>query len=297
LKKVFVDGHEGTTGLQIIEKLQARKDLELLEIEPEFRKDAARKKELLNSADVAFLCLPDDAAKESAALVTNPNTVVIDTSTAHRTNDAWAYGLPELSPMHREKIKNSKRIANPGCHATGFLLAVYPLVAKGIIKANENLSCYSLTGYSGGGKKLIAEYQENFKNIEFNSESVLASKPYALGLCHKHLPEMQKIAGLAKPPLFNPILGPYYQGMAVTVGLFGVAGLKEFFADYYRDCQYVKVVDENPDKLDPTICNGTNNAKIFVFARKEYAQITVVLDNLGKGASGAALQNMDIAVP
>ena len=283
--------------MQIIEKLQARKDLQLLEIEPELRKDVARKAELLNSADVAFLCLPDDAAKESAALVTNPSTVVIDTSTAHRTNDAWAYGLPELSSAHREKIKNSKRIANPGCHSTGFLLAVYPLVAKGIIKAGENLCCYSLTGYSGGGKKLIAEYQENFKNIKFNSESVLASKPYALGLHHKHLPEMQKISGLAKPPLFNPILGPYYQGMAVTIGLFGVSGLREFFADYYRDCQYVSVALENPDKLDPTICNGTNNAKIFVFAREEHAQITVVLDNLGKGASGAALQNMDIAVP
>jgi len=297
LKKVFVDGQEGTTGLQIIEKLQARKDLQLLEIEPELRKDPARKAELLNSADVAFLCLPDDAAKESAALVTNPSTVVIDTSTAHRTNDAWAYGLPELSIAHREKIKNSKRIANPGCHATGFLLALYPLVAKGIIKASENLCCYSLTGYSGGGKKMIAEYQENFKNIKFNSESVLASKPYALGLHHKHLPEMQKIAGLAKPPLFNPVLGPYYQGMAVTVGLFGVSGLKEFLADYYKDCEFVSVASENPDKLDPTICNGTNNAKIFVFAREEHAQITVVLDNLGKGASGAALQNMDIAVP
>jgi len=296
LKKVFVDGHEGTTGLQIIEKLQARKDLQLLEIEPEFRKDPTRKAELLNSADVAFLCLPDDAAKESAALVTNTNTVVIDTSTAHRTNDAWAYGLPELSIAHREKIKNSKRIANPGCHATGFLLAVYPLVAKGIIKASENLCCYSLTGYSGGGKKMIAEYQENFKNIKFNSESVLAPKPYALGLHHKHLPEMQKIAGLAKPPLFNPVLGPYYQGMAVSVGLFGVSGLKEFLADYYRDCQYVKVADENPDKLDPTICNRTNDAKIFVFASEEHAQITVVLDNLGKGASGAALQNMDLAL-
>lgn len=284
LRRVFVDGHEGTTGLQIIEKLQARSDVELLEIEPELRKDLARKAELLNSADVAFLCLPDDAARQSAALVTNPNTVVIDTSTAHRTNDAWAYGLPELSHEHREKIKNSKRIANPGCHATGFLLAVYPLVAKGIIKADENLSCYSLTGYSGGGRKMIEEC----------SNTVFAPKLYALGLNHKHLPEMQKIAGLAKPPLFNPILGAYYQGMAVTVGLFGVSGLKEFFADYYKDCQYVSVAGENPDKLDPTICNGTNNAKIFVFARDEFGQVTVVLDNLGKGASGAALQNMEL---
>jgi N-acetyl-gamma-glutamyl-phosphate reductase len=304
LKKVFVDGQEGTTGLQIREKLLARKDITLLEIEPELRKDTARKAELLNAADIAFLCLPDDAAKESVSLVKNPNTVVIDTSTAHRTNDAWAYGLPELSPQHREKIKNSKRIANPGCHATGFLLAVYPLAAKGVIKADENLSCYSLTGYSGAGKKMIAEYQENFKNIKFESESVLASKPYALSLCHKHLPEMQKIAGLSKQPLFNPVIGPYCQGMAVTIGLFpsmlkGVNSfdeLRNFLADYYRGCEYISVVpaSENPAMLDPTICNGTNNAKIFVFGHEIHGQITVVLDNLGKGASGAALQNMDL---
>jgi N-acetyl-gamma-glutamyl-phosphate reductase len=307
LKKVFVDGQEGTTGLQIRDKLLSRKDIELLEIEPELRKDAVRKAELLNAADVAFLCLPDDAARESVSLVKNPNTVVIDTSTAHRTNDAWAYGLPELSLQHREKIKNSKRIANPGCHATGFLLAVYPLAAKGIIKADENLSCYSLTGYSGAGKKMIAEYQENFKNIKFESESVLASKPYALSLNHKHLPEMQLIAQLSKPPLFNPVIGPYCQGMAVTVSLFpsmlnGVNSfdeLREFLAKYYGESEFVSVVpaSENPSMLDPTICNSTNNAKIFVFGNKMHGQITVVLDNLGKGASGAALQNMDIAVP
>ena len=297
MKKVFVDGQEGTTGLQIREKLLARKGIELLEIEPELRKDTKRKTELLNSADIAFLCLPDDAAKESVALVQNPNTIVIDTSTAHRTNAQWAYGLPELSPKHGEAIKKSKRIANPGCHATGFLLAVYPLVAKGIIKTDENLSCYSVTGYSGGGKKMIAEYKENF------DPSV---KPYALGLCHKHLPEMQKIAGLKNPPLFNPILGPYYQGMAVTVSLFpnmlnninSFDELRNFLADYYKGCEYVSVVpaSENPSILDPTICNNTNNAKIFVFGREEHGQVTVVLDNLGKGASGAAIQNMEIAV-
>jgi N-acetyl-gamma-glutamyl-phosphate reductase len=304
LKKIFVDGQEGTTGLQIREKLLARKDIELLEIEPELRKDVKRKAEFLNAADIAFLCLPDDAAKESVALVQNSNTVVIDTSTAHRTNAQWAYGLPELSPKHKEAIQKSKRIANPGCHATGFLLAVYPLVAKSIIKADENLCCYSLTGYSGAGKKMIAEYQENFKSIKFESESVLASKPYALGLSHKHLPEMQKIAGLAKPFLFNPIIGPYCQGMAVTVGLFpdmlrGIKSfdeLREFLADYYKGCEYVNVVpaNENPAMLDPTICNGTNYAKIFVFGREEHGQITVVLDNLGKGASGAAIQNMEL---
>jgi N-acetyl-gamma-glutamyl-phosphate reductase len=304
LKKVFIDGQEGTTGLQLREKLLARKDLELLEIESEFRKEPVHRAELLNAADIAFLCLPDEAAKESVSLVQNPNTVVIDTSTAHRTNTDWAYGLPELSLQHKEKIKKSKKIANPGCHATGFLLAVYPLVAKGIIRTDENLSCYSLTGYSGGGKKMIAEYQENLKPIKFESESVLASKPYALNLHHKHLPEMQQIAGLAKPPLFNPIVGPYNQGMAVTVSLFpnmlnnikSFDELRDFLIDYYKECEFVKVItaNENPAILDPTICNGTNNAKIFVFSREEHGQITIVLDNLGKGASGAALQNMDI---
>jgi len=297
LKKIFVDGQEGTTGLQIVEKLLSRKDIELLEIEPELRKDVKRKTELLNAADIVFLCLPDDAAKESVTLVQNPNTVIIDASTAHRTNDAWVYGLPELSPKHEEAIKKSKRVANPGCHATGFLLAVYPLVAKGIVKADENLSCYSVTGYSGGGKKMIAEYKEKF------DPSV---KPYALGLSHKHLPEMQKIAGLKNPPLFNPVLGPFYQGMAVTVGLFpsmlnGVKSFDElrgFFADYYKGSEYVSVVpaSENPATLDPTICNGTNFAKIFVFGRAEHGQVTVVLDNLGKGASGAAIQNMEFFI-
>jgi len=306
MNAVFVDGQEGTTGLQLREKLLARADIELLEIEPELRKNAKRKAELLNASNIVFLCLPDDAAKESAALVQNPRTVIIDASTAHRTNNAWAYGLPELSPRHMEEIKKSKRVANPGCHATGFLLAIYPLVAKGIIKADANLCCYSLTGYSGAGKKTIAEYQENFKSIKFQSESILASKPYALGLCHKHLPEMQKIAGLAKPPLFNPIIGPYYQGMAVTVALFpdmlnrvkSFDELREFLAEYYKDCGYLSVAlaSENPATLDPTICNGTNQAKIFVFGRKEHGQITVVLDNLGKGASGAAIQNMELFV-
>jgi len=296
MKKVFVDGQEGTTGLQIREKLLTRKGIELLEIEPELRKDTKRRAELLNAADIAFLCLPDDAAKESVALVQNPNTIIIDTSTAHRTNAQWAYGLPELSPSHEEAVKKSKRIANPGCHATGFLLSVYPLVAKGIIKADDNLSCYSVTGYSGGGKKMIAEYKENF------DPSV---KPYALGLCHKHLPEMQKIAELKNPPLFNPILGPYYQGMAVTVSLFpnmlnGINSfdeLRDFLTDYYKNGEYVSVAPagENPSILDPTMCNNTNNAKIFVFGREEHGQITVVLDNLGKGASGAAIQNMEIA--
>jgi len=297
MKKVFVDGQEGTTGLQIREKLLTRKDIELLEIEPELRKDTKRRADLLNAADIAFLCLPDDAAKESVTLVQNPNTVVIDTSTAHRTNDAWAYGLPELSPSHKEAVQKSKRIANPGCHATGFLLSVYPLVKGGIIKADENLSCYSVTGYSGGGKKMIAEYKEKF------DPSV---KPYALGLCHKHLPEMQKTAGLKNPPLFNPILGPYYQGMAVTVSLFpnmlnGINSfdeLRDFFTNYYKGYEYISVVPagESPSILDPTICNNTNNAKIFVFGREEHGQITVVLDNLGKGASGAAIQNMDVVV-
>lgn len=299
MKKIFVDGQEGTTGLQIREKLLVRKDIELLEIEPELRKDKTRRAELLNAADIAFLCLPDDAAKESVSLVENNNTIIIDTSTAHRTNNAWAYGLSELSPAHREKIKNSKRIANPGCHSTGFLLAVYPLIAKGIIKPTENLSCYSITGYSGGGKKMIADYEANIKEK-------LAPTPYALGLSHKHLPEMQKVSGLENPPLFNPILGPYYQGMIVSVALFpsmlnsikSFDELRDYFVSYYEDSEFVKVasVNENTPILNPTICNGTNNAKIFVFGNELHGQVSVVLDNLGKGASGAALQNMDLVL-
>lgn len=302
MKKIFVDGQEGTTGLQIRERLAVLKGIELLEIEPELRKDIKRKTELLNSADVAILCLPDDAAKESASLVTNPNTVIIDTSTAHRTNEDWDYGLPELSKCHSQAIKNSKRIANPGCHATGFLLAVYPLLAKGILKRDDNLSCYSLTGYSGGGKKMISDYE--------NQSATLPPKIYALNLQHKHLPEMQKIAGLINPPLFNPVVGHFYKGMIVSVALFNLDFdlVRDTLKEHYKNSEFVSVAnrEENPKELFPTMCNDTNNAKVFVFQNGEvssslgqgsFGQISVVLDNLGKGASGAAVQNLLLALP
>jgi N-acetyl-gamma-glutamyl-phosphate reductase len=290
---VFVDGQEGTTGLQIHERLANRSDIQVLTIDPEKRKDPGARAELLNQAQVAFLCLPDEAAKESVSLVTNPNTIVIDTSTAHRTNPDWAYGLPELSSELNLKIKRSKRIANPGCHATGFLLAVAPLVAGGQLTKEAQLCCYSITGYSGGGKKLIAQYEPQIP------QNLMSPQPYALGLSHKHLPEMQKIAGLAQAPLFNPVLGPYYKGMVVSVGIPAPHGeVRDFLAKHYAGQAFVKVASEseNPTQLDPCLCNDTNNALIFVFGTASHTQVSVVLDNLGKGASGAAVQNMDLAL-
>ncbi len=291
--KVFVDGREGTTGLQIHERLAGRNDVELLEIAAEQRKDPAARAALLNQADAVFLCLPDDAAKESASLVENPDTVVIDASTAHRTNPLWAYGLPELSSAATEKISRAKRIANPGCHATGFLLAVAPLVEHGLVSKDERLCCYSITGYSGGGKKLIALYEPSVP------ERLRSPQPYALQLRHKHLDEMQKIAGLEHAPLFNPIIAPYYKGMIVSVGVnIPHTVLRTFYESHYADQRFVKLVpeSENPSQLDPTLCNDTNEARIFVFGTDEHTQVSVVLDNLGKGASGAAVQNMELAM-
>ena len=216
LKKVFVDGQEGTTGLQIHERLQARKDIEILKIDPEKRKDPKERKKLINEADIVFLCLPDEAARESVSLVENNNTRIIDASTAHRTNDSWAYGLPELSPAHREKIRNSSRVSVPGCHATGFNVLMYPLIKEGLVQKDYPVTCHSVTGYSGGGKKRIAEYDA----AGVSDESMKSPRFYALSLKHKHLPEMQKISGLAKPPLFTPIIGANYKGMTVAIPLY-----------------------------------------------------------------------------
>lgn len=310
--KVFVDGQEGTTGLQIHERLALRSDIEILTIDPALRKDLKERARLLNMADVAFLCLPDDASKESAAQVTNPHTVVIDASTAHRVNPDWTYGLPELSAEHRQVLAQSKRIANPGCHATGFALAVYPLVAAGILPADAHLFCYSITGYSGGGKKLIASYEAEGAQTSSPGASpqLFAPRPYALALKHKHLPEMTRVAGLSEPPFFNPVLGPYYKGMAVTVGLFpaqlqGVnhpEALHQHLCAHYAGQKFVRVMPLEANEaltsgsLDPTACNDTNRADIYVFGHENHMQISVVLDNLGKGASGAAIQNMNIAL-
>ena len=220
--KVFVDGQEGTTGLQIHERLTKRNDVEILQIEPELRKDPTAKSELLNAADVAFLCLPDFAARESAKLVSNPNTIVIDASTAHRTQDDWVYGLPELSAQQNEAIKQAKRIANPGCYASGFLLAVAPLVQVGLLQKSAQLVCHAVSGYSGAGKQLIAEYEAPGAQQSSPGESpkLFAPRHYALALQHKHLPEMKLHAGLDFDPLFSPAVGPYYKGMAGNVSFF-----------------------------------------------------------------------------
>ncbi len=300
--KVFVDGSEGTTGLQIHERLGRRSDVELITIDPERRKESAARAECLEAADVAFLCLPDIAAREAVALVTNPRTVLIDASTAHRVDPAWAYGLPELGESYREKIRTSNRIANVGCHAAAYLLAVRPLVDAGIIPADQRLSCFSLTGYSGGGKKMIAEYQGD-------SNGKLASpRPYALGLAHKHLPEMQAHSGLKYAPVFQPVVSAFYKGLAVIVqlplatlpGAPKPADLRAALAAAYDAERFVQVLPLSDETvfdrgaLDVQACNDTNRADVIVVGNDEHAEVIVRLDNLGKGASGAAIQCMNL---
>lgn len=310
--QVFVDGQEGTTGLQIHERLAKRSDIRILEIDPALRKDRNERARLLNAADVAFLCLPDDAAKESVSLVANDTTVIIDASTAHRVNPDWTYGLPELSQAQRVAISRAKRIANPGCHATGFALAVAPLVQAGALGADAEVCCYSITGYSGGGKKLIATYEAEGAQVSKPgaSPALFAPQPYALALKHKHLPEMARVAGLSKAPWFNPILGPYYKGMAVTVPLFPSqlrsartpAELHALLSAHYAGSAFVAVMPLTDNAalaagtLDPTRCNDSNRAEIYVFGHGDHMQVSVVIDNLGKGASGAAIQNMNIVL-
>jgi len=304
LKKVFVDGQEGTTGLQIHERLQARKDIEILKIDPEKRKDPKERKKLINEADIVFLCLPDEAARESVSLVENNNTRIIDASTAHRTNDSWAYGLPELSPAHREKIRNSSRVSVPGCHATGFNVLMYPLIKEGLVQKDYPVTCHSVTGYSGGGKKRIAEYDA----AGVSDESMKSPRFYALSLKHKHLPEMQKISGLAKPPLFTPIIGANYKGMTVAIPLYSsllpkkssAESICEFFASYYKGQRFIKVLPFGSQDgitdgfLSATGCNDTNVLEIYVMGNDEHILLLSRLDNLGKGASGAAVQCMNI---
>ncbi len=301
--KVFVDGSEGTTGLQIHERLAERADVTLLTIDPGRRKDPAARAELLNEADVAFLCLPDDAARESAALVQNDRTVVIDASTAHRVDPAWAYGLPELGPDYRERVQTSDRIANVGCHAAAFVLAMRPLVRRGLVPADFPLSAFSLTGYSGGGKKMIAAYEGD------GARSALRSpRPYALGLTHKHLPEMRVHGGLSQSPLFTPVVSNFYQGLAVTVplplaqlpGRPSLTALHAALAEAYAGAQFIRVLalgdEANLDEgaFDIQACNGTNRADVLVSGHAGQAVVIVRLDNLGKGASGSAVQCMNL---
>ena len=296
MKTVFIDGSAGTTGLRIHERLSARDDIRLLTIPEARRKDPAVRSEYLNAADAAFLCLPDAAAVEAVGLVTNPDTVVIDTSTAHRTNGAFVYGFPELTGQ-REKIRAAKRIANPGCHATGFIALVRPLTEAGLLPAETALSCFSLTGYSGGGKKMIADYE-----APENAEALLAPRMYGLGQTHKHLPEMQKICGLAQAPVFCPVVSSYYAGMQVTVPLFagqlkgGAEDVKALYRSYYNGgaVRYADA-DEN-GFLSAGAFAGSDGLTVGVYGCDERILLVSRFDNLGKGASGAAIQNMNLAL-
>lgn len=297
--RVFVDGQEGTTGLQIVERLNKRSDVQLLEIEPALRKDPAARKALLNQADVAFLCLPDEASRESVALVDNPHTCVIDASTAFRTHPDWAYGLPELSSTYRERITKLKRIAVPGCHASAFLLLVHPLIKAGLINPSTTLDAFSLTGYSGGGKKMIAQYQQPDPLLQ-------SPRPYALGLQHKHLPEMTVHAGLNVAPLFVPVVANFYKGLAVSVYVpaqqwnLSPQQVHHTLQQHYQNQTFVQVLPLDSEHnlqsgyLDVQACNDTNRADLMVFGGSERMVLVARIDNLGKGASGAAIQCMNL---
>ena len=293
MTKVFIDGSAGTTGLRIYERLADRKDLELLILTGENRKNNDARRQMLALADIAFLCLPDAAAIEAVSLIENDHVAVIDTSTAHRTNDAWAYGFAELSAAHREAIAGSKRIANPGCHASGFIAGCYPLVKSGLVPADFPLTAYSLTGYSGGGKALIAEYEAADRDIRHESHRI-----YGTTLQHKHLPEMQKLCGLAKTPVFSPILGDFYAGMATSILLpgFDAKTVWECIADHYAGQKIVTVAPFGGDEslVYASTYAGKDTMRIQVSGHEDQAMVTAIFDNLGKGASGAAIQNMNI---
>ncbi|BAL93405.1 N-acetyl-gamma-glutamyl-phosphate reductase [Rubrivivax gelatinosus] len=298
---VYVDGQEGTTGLRIHEYLAGRPDIELLKIAPDLRKDAAERARLLNAADVAFLCLPDAAAREAAALVTNPKTCLIDASTAHRTAPGWAYGFPELARGQRDALRAAKRISNPGCHATAFVALLRPLVDAGLVPATLPLSASSITGYSGGGKKMIEQY------LAGGNPELDAPRPYALSLAHKHLPEMAAHTGLATAPLFVPVVGPFYKGLAVSVPLHlaqlpGVTAeaIHAAYTAHYAGERFINVMPLRDAAtlehgfLDVQAANDTNRIDVFVFANDSQVLLVARLDNLGKGASGAAVQTMNL---
>ena len=293
MTKVFIDGSAGTTGLRIRERLSGRTDLKLLTLSEELRKDASARKDMLNSADIAFLCLPDAAAVEAVSLIENDHTAVIDTSTAHRVSEGWAYGFAELSPEHRRAIVTSKRVANPGCHASGFIAGVYPLVEHGVIFPDFPLTAYSLTGYSGGGKKLIAEYEDENRDMRHESHRI-----YGTALTHKHLPEMQKICGLTRKPVFSPILGDFYAGMATTVLLPGIdAGTAwEALSDHYAGQNLISVAPLGGDEpvIYASTYAGKDTMRIQVSGQRDQCMVAAIFDNLGKGASGAAIQNMNL---
>ena len=299
MKKVFIDGSAGTTGLRIYERLADRGDISLITLSEEKRKDPEARREALNAASVAFLCLPDDAAREAVAMLENPSTVVLDTSTAHRTLDGWCYGFPELSPEREEMVKASKRIAVPGCHASGFIALVYPLIEAGMLSPDTLLTCHSITGYSGGGKKMIAEYEGEGRDVLLG-----APRQYGLSQTHKHLKEMAFVTGLKNAPHFSPIVADFYSGMEVTVPLFASmtegatkADIARLYAEKYQSplLSYVENADEGGflsaaklsllDRMEVTVAG--NDERILLVAR---------YDNLGKGASGAALECMNLVL-
>jgi len=300
--KIYIDGQEGTTGLKILERFEGRNDIELLKISEDKRKDLNERKKFINASDFTFLCLPDVAAREAVSLVENDSVRIIDASTAHRTNPDWAYGFPELSPAHREKIKNSKRVAVPGCYASGFISMIYPLVSKGVIPAEYPVFAYATSGYSGAGKKAIAAYEAEDKPFE-----LLSPRQYALNMNHKHLPEMQTITGLASKPMFNPIVDNYFSGMVVSVPIQSAILGKKLSPKQVRDALYETYKDSNfvevkpvgsecvPDGfLTSNALSGSNKMELYVFGNEEQMLLCSRLDNLGKGASGAAVQCLNI---
>jgi len=301
-KKIFIDGSEGTTGLRIYERFEGRDDIELLRISSELRKDVNERKRLINESDITFLCLPDAAAKESVSLVENENVIIIDTSTAHRTEEGWAYGFPELSENHRNNIKNGKRVAVPGCYATGFISLVYPMIAEGILPSDYPVSAFGLSGYSGAGKKVIAAYEDESRPTDFD-----APREYALTQQHKHLKEMKKITGLDREPLFSPIICDYYSGMVMSVQLYThmlnkvhtVEEVHAMLTEFYKGEKFVQVMPLDAEAgvgnmLAGNACSGWDGLKIFVTGNDDRIVLSSQFDNLGKGASGAAIQCLNI---
>ena len=304
MKKVFIDGSEGTTGLRIFERFQVRDDIELLKIDSDKRKDPEEIKKFINASDITFLCLPDAAAREAVALCDNPDTVILDTSTAHRTEAGWAYGFPELSAEHRQAIAKGKRIAVPGCYASGFIGLAYPLVKGGILPKDYPVSVFAVSGYSGGGKKLIAAYEEEGRDAKFDS-----ARMYAWGQTHKHLKEMKMITGIDREPLFSPMTTNYHSGMIVQLPLFTdllskkmtPEEIREYLAEYYKNEKFIKVMPFGADveaggALFSDACAGWDGMEIFVTGNADRVIVASRFDNLGKGASGAAIQCMNIVL-
>lgn len=300
MKKVFIDGSAGTTGLRIYERLEKRDDITLIKLSEENRKDVNARKEAINSADIVFLCLPDDAARESVSLLENENTVILDTSTAHRTNSDWTYGFPELDKDIEKKLSTAKKIAVPGCHASGFIVLVYPLVKAGIIDKDILLCCTSVTGYSGGGKKMIAEYEGDSVDVLYT-----APRQYALAQQHKHLKEMVALTTIQNAPAFSPIVSDFYSGMCVTVPLFKsqlknsatIEDIKNLYKEKYNG-PIVKYIDDADEGgfLSAAALSGLDSMEISVFGNDDRILLAARYDNLGKGASGAAVQCMNICL-